>query len=306
MKNNTNIMVATNLSDLSSIAYPPTIEWANKINADLHVLVVNELPVYFAEGAELIYESQEQVAKKNEQQLDVLTKSLSLQCKGKVHAHLRGGRAGPKITATANYIPADYIVMATSGQTGAARVVIGSVTETVIRYSKCSVLCVRAQNKHSFLKDAILVPTDLSEHSERALPHAGALAKQNETALYLLYVLPDKLGNIDKPHDSGNDIFERLRIHADQISEKHKIRCYPIIRVGEPSEQILLFANNIGAGVIVMATHGRTGLKRVFLGSIAESIVRNCQMPVLCVKSFESELDVKQSVGDSLALTAKQ
>jgi len=100
--NTKNILVATNLSNISSLAYSPAIELANHFAAKLHVVLVTDLPTYFSDGPGLAAQIHSEIEKHNEQQLHFLTTKLAQQCKGKIHGHLRMGRSGDEIVATAS------------------------------------------------------------------------------------------------------------------------------------------------------------------------------------------------------------
>jgi len=142
----------------------------------------------------------------------------------------------------------------------------------------------------------ILCPVDFSENSLMALEYAAYFARQHDAKLYLLYVIPteeislpaelyrrdEKSGGADLVW-AGEAAKKKLRevAHA-RLNEG--VRCEILVRVGDPATGILQAAESIAAGMIVMATHGRTGLAHFFVGSVAERVVRESLCPVLTIR----------------------
>lgn len=137
----------------------------------------------------------------------------------------------------------------------------------------------------------ILVPTDGSENSMAALDHAVDLAKQYDAAIDALYVV--NTGALPSPEISFREEYveegERIGHEAVQdvvaAAEAEGIEATGAVIHGTPYEEVLEFASETGDDIIVMGTHGRTGLGHFLLGSVAERIVRNADLPVLIVRS---------------------
>ncbi len=137
----------------------------------------------------------------------------------------------------------------------------------------------------------ILAATDFSEHSDKAIQLATELAAKFQSALTLLHVYeyPASLytesglysGNLVEP--LLEDVEANLAEYVESIGRKIP-EVGAKIRQGIPDEQILTGANEYGADLIVMGTHGRRGLARAFLGSVAEKVVRLSPIPVLTVR----------------------
>ena len=136
----------------------------------------------------------------------------------------------------------------------------------------------------------ILVPTDFSEHSNYALKYAMSVARQFNARITLLHVIePARL-----PSDgfcAGPD-FDQVALAAEHttacIWEREKARqslpWRSMVLEGIPNEVILQTAMDQKTDLIIIATHGRTGLARVFLGSTAEKVIRQAPCPVLVVR----------------------
>lgn len=143
----------------------------------------------------------------------------------------------------------------------------------------------------------ILVPVDFDQSSTTALNHAVELASKLGAELTVLhtwqmpvYGFPVVTTSIPVA-DLGKNIEASAREAVDKLIAEHEgkgVRIEPVLRVGVPWEQILEVANEIGADLIVMATHGRKGLPRALLGSVAEKVVRMSSIPVLTIRAGES------------------
>ena len=136
----------------------------------------------------------------------------------------------------------------------------------------------------------IVMATDFSEASLIALETALSLASENSASLYLLHVMefpasedPDGSGLGAVVEKLDRDSMERLR---DLIPEKGKrtLNIQTLVRHGAPAEQISALARETNADLIVVGTHGRKGLARVFLGSTAEVLLRQAPCQTLVVK----------------------
>ena len=138
----------------------------------------------------------------------------------------------------------------------------------------------------------ILVATDFSQTSEHALEYARALATSFGGTLHLLHVVPDPVIASAWSEAYAYDLTalgERLRLDAErQLAEKAQtIRDVAVTTealVGRPAAIIALTAAERGADLIVMGTHGRSGVTHFFMGSVAERVVRSAPCPVLTVR----------------------
>lgn len=139
--------------------------------------------------------------------------------------------------------------------------------------------------------DRVLVPTDGSEPSLRAAEHAAELAARFDATLHALYVVdadPSPLAV------SRADVRETLREVGEQAAEATFEKVQPLaddagvdletaVVEGAPAEQIVDYATEQAVDLVVMGTHGRSGLGRRLLGSVTERVVRNAPVPVLTV-----------------------
>jgi nucleotide-binding universal stress UspA family protein len=155
----------------------------------------------------------------------------------------------------------------------------------------------RAPAGYPFRIKNILVPIDFSECARKALQYALPFAKEHEAAITLLYVAPPpsyavgEYGGVDYmglvPELKSNAEKDLSRLAADELRGEVPVKT--IVSDGAAAAGILDVAEHLPADIIVISTHGRTGLKHVLLGSVAEHVVRNAPCPVLVVRERERE-----------------
>jgi nucleotide-binding universal stress UspA family protein len=140
----------------------------------------------------------------------------------------------------------------------------------------------------------ILVPTDFSQASLGALRYAVDFAGQFDASLCLVHVVEpasfaNDVGNVPLA-DSDREIANKLHHKLVMLARKEVgplTPVNPLVCIGKPFHEITRVARTVDADLIVIATHGRSGLKRVFLGSTAERVVRHAPCPVLVVREKE-------------------
>lgn len=141
---------------------------------------------------------------------------------------------------------------------------------------------------------SILAPTDFSAHSEKAVRYACGLAERLGSELHLLHILseilpagPDPLLMPVMPPQYYKENEDRARETLSRLLDPawgSPRSVVPAVRWGSPVEAIVAYAVDYRVDLIVIATHGRTGLSHVLLGSVAERIVREAPCPVLTLR----------------------
>lgn len=185
----------------------------------------------------------------------------------------------------------DLIVMGTHGRKGFHHFLVGSTAEMVARLAPCPVITVRAGGSSSEL-DAIrtiLVPVDLSEESAAALIRARELANFHHANLLIYHAADD-----DAVDNANNDNAEDAVARFAAQTAGPKVRQEIILDNKSAARGICQTAETRAADMIVMGTHGRTGLRKAMLGSVAVQVVRLAPCPVLTLK--------KSMVTDAIAL----
>lgn len=146
-----------------------------------------------------------------------------------------------------------------------------------------------------FAPKSILVPTDFSEYSDRAIKQAVDIAEQNNAKIYLLHVV-DRLQQcaidycipvetmMKVQSDSEKEASRKMQDEAKKITQAKKIDVTFDVKSGVPFEEILKEQQERNADLIVIASHGRTGILKNLIGSVAERVMREAKCPVLLVR----------------------
>ena len=131
----------------------------------------------------------------------------------------------------------------------------------------------------------ILYPTDFSSHSNQAYFHAVALAEKHGASLTIAFVYsPSFFGTAKAQGEAGEDR-DYWRNQLEQIRPVDpRIPVHHVFLEGDPATEIVRYAFEAGIDLIVMGTHGRTGLERLLMGSVAEKVMREAKCSVLVVK----------------------
>lgn len=196
---------------------------------------------------------------------------------------------------------ADLVVMGTHGRTGLAHVRLGSVAERVVELSPVPVLTIRRPDPSAPASPkgvpmlrirSILCPVDFSEHSRAALEYAADITRRFDARLTLLHVIEPVLYPVayglppvtsvdyeSVARESATKSLEQLAASLSGLSPTTKID------TGAASQRICELAKSENHDLIVLATHGYTGLKHLFMGSTAERVVRHAHCAVMVVKS---------------------
>ncbi|UCD88236.1 MAG: universal stress protein [Desulfobacterales bacterium] len=145
----------------------------------------------------------------------------------------------------------------------------------------------------------ILFPIDFSECSEKVFPYARDTAQAFDARLHLLFVARDisYLTTIDVPRDllmnTVAEIAKAGEDHMEMFVDKnlgaivdHETK----VVTGSPAEEILKFADQQDIDLIIMGTHGRKGLERTLMGSVADHVIKNAAVPVLTINPFRPKV----------------
>ncbi len=222
---------------------------------------------------------------------------------GGVHVHYRQVRRIAPAMAILEYADehdVDLIVMGTRGRHGVERFLSASVAEEVVRQAKCPTLTVRTGEEAVPVRavQRVLVPLDFSASARLQVAHAAALAEGYGAQVDLLHVIEEAVFPTVYGIDPGTPPTaeiearseEALRQLAEEVVAPGGLRAAVHVRTGHPVRDILAFADKQESDLVVMATHGRTGLERFLIGSVAEKVVRAASCPVFTVRPFGKSL----------------
>jgi nucleotide-binding universal stress UspA family protein len=288
-------------SALLTVALDQALALADATGAKVHLLhVIEPAPVMMGLDSVPIVKDPHVLAKECAAQLALVASGRS-EPNRKISSVVRIGKPARLVVSVAEEIAADFVVLATHGRTGFAHFVLGSVTEHVLRDAPCPVLVVRGPNgdgtectdrqtpRHF---SRILVPVDFSDLSAGALAYAIRFAQSFGGRLTLLHVVQPggMLGTVEGAEAQTPELLEfevngakaRLAaLGADPAVAELLDRS--VVQVGHPVDDIAGLAGEGQYDLIVCSTHGYSGVKRVFLGSTAEGLVRRAPCPLLVV-----------------------
>ncbi|MBF8267239.1 MAG: universal stress protein [Dehalococcoidia bacterium] len=196
----------------------------------------------------------------------------------------------------------DLIAMSTHGRSGLGRWVYGSVADKVLQSSPIPLLLLRPREKSEGVPlemspiDALVVPLDGSALAESALAYVEELARKMALKISLIQVVPQvgmtyPVGEhytydprLDQ--DMENAAVGYLKQKMAEVQQK-RLRVEYQVKRGIPAAAIIDFAEERGSSLIVMSTHGRSGIGRWLLGSVADRVLRASFSPVLLLRSQE-------------------
>jgi nucleotide-binding universal stress UspA family protein len=294
-----NILVATDFSEQADVAIAQAAGVATRCGASrvtlLHVTAEGSAPppgaAISSATIEDVHALRRTLHEEARTQLDVLAERLRGQGL-EVAVELRAGHPDEVIAEAGAELGSDLIVTGTHGRTGLARFLLGSVAERVVRTSQTNVLVARAPRADAGAFRRILVPTDFSPASEKALRMALALASPGaEVELFHAWQYPVGTHGLGDPNTIGP-----LTAVRDEIVAAAERMGKDWVRRAAPPEQVTVrFVHDHGPPAIIvgerleataydlvaMGTHGYRGFRRFMLGSVAEATVRHAPCSVL-------------------------
>jgi nucleotide-binding universal stress UspA family protein len=299
------ILCPTDLSACAGHALPHAVRLAGICRADLHLvhaLVLHEADpgnaAHRLPNMDHLYEALERHAETQMQSVMDEHGDSGFHIK---RAHVRSLSAASAILDYAGENDVDLIVMGTHCRRGMRRLLLGSVAEEVVRLAPCPVLTVpeRSEAGPAARVDRVLVPVDFSDYAKLALAYAAELASLFEAEMHLLHIVDEVVYPDFYPPviPSGGSVTDELR---EESLERLKglLQNVPApdrpahvhVRSGRAATAIADFAAELQADLIVLASHGLTGLSHMLLGSVSENVVRRAPCPVFTVKSFGKTL----------------
>jgi len=210
-----------------------------------------------------------------------------------INVLVESGPPARRILERTKWLDADLMVIGTHGHSGFQHLVLGSVTEKVLRQAECPVLTIppRARTTSNLPFKRILCPIDFSDSSLSALDFALSLAREGDASLTILHVLefPDwppthqPVPTLEYRQVAEHDVTTKL---AQLVPDTDRARCHPTTRLGDGKAywEILGIATEMRADLIVMGVHGRNPLDLMLFGSTTNQVVRRATCPVLTVR----------------------
>jgi nucleotide-binding universal stress UspA family protein len=287
------ILCPTDFSDQAYEALLAAADLARDYSAELLVAhVVESLPPLLGGGNDPVAQFQERCRQKEKEGKERLEQLIN---KGKpadiqVSTLIKIGHPAIQVLDWAEEYGVDLIVIATHGQTGWRRALLGSVTERIIKLTTRPVWIIqpkppaRSSAERAFMKlRKILCPTDFSESAGEALKSAASLAGDYSAELLVAHVVESPSGPGSVPTMEAAAIKNLEAVSERMISAKVQVR--HLVKSGQPAVQIVDLAEKNDADLIVIATHGLTGWRRALLGSVTDRVIRQTTKPMLVIQT---------------------
>jgi len=290
-----NILVATDFSPIARNAFDTALRIARAAGA--RITLAHVVPSQVVIHAGLPVGIRSEVVRLSKALLEKdrrrLEKLVAAARRGRVRASgaMHEGDPPEELLRIVEETKPDVIVIGTHGRGGAAHLLLGSVAEKVVRLAGCPVLVVKRKAPH---RGSVLAALDASPMATAVASAAAAIAKRLRVRLQVVHAIP---GTETMPESfmaglgtrAWREISEigrrRAAEEVGRVLAKAKLATRDVwIREGRPQDVIVDAARKARPGLVVVGTHGRRGLARVFLGSVAEAVVRHAAAPVLVVR----------------------
>jgi nucleotide-binding universal stress UspA family protein len=293
------VVVPLDGSDFSEAALPMGRLLAQLTGAELHLVHVMQTPAVSALHPEDRLSFETQLQRQAFLYVDELAAAERAKGSVPVACELLAGERGvaPALCEYAVRARARWIVLTTHGVGGVSRLVMGSVAEALSRMARTPLMLLRPWDVTGSLAPAerrfkwILVPLDGSPEAEAALAPASELARATGAALSLVQIVPSvgeadsrigrAAGGATRPDTEAALYLERL---AERLGKEGVEAQSWVVANVDPAAGILTAAVERSADLIVMATHGRGGIERVILGSVADDVLRKTTLPLALVR----------------------
>ena len=287
------ILIGVDGSEESELAARRGLEFAAAVGADVTVLHVVE------RGALGLTESGDEKARLRERGETVLAdiEAIAESMGHPVDTELAEGRPSERIAERARGLEADLAVLGRQGLTGVGRRLLGGVTERVLASGAVPVFVVPESADEPVAYERLLVPTDGSENAEAALPHGAEIAAAHGAAVDVLNVVDLQSAGgafnagglsksfVERLEAEGEDAVERAagELTATLSEEAVGTAVERTASLGGAAAGVREYAEAHGSDLIVMGARGRSNLERTLLGSVASTVVRTVDVPVLVV-----------------------
>ncbi|AEH39365.1 universal stress protein [Halopiger xanaduensis] len=265
------------------------IALASRTGADVHVVSVVDVRSGPLEPADEALSPLEEDAQNAVERVATLARDHDADLE--VSTTVEQGTPFQSIREYATRRDIDVIAMGTKGRTGLERVLLGSVTENVLRTARTPVLAVPPTAAESAIDDVafdqLLLPTDGSDGAAIATEWGIELADLMGSTVHTVYsVNTSRFSGSQDPGGILKALKRRGEVAVETVRKRAKhagVSVSGTIATGPPSDVVLTYATDRGVDLIVMGTHGRTGIGQWFLGSVTENVVRGADVPVFCV-----------------------
>ena len=264
------LLLPTDGSKFSESAIREAIKLAKICSSKLYAVSVIKTNLEFETLVPQVIEKDEKEAIEHLESIKTRASKEGVNCEIIV---LRGEEPYQDIVDEATKNQVNMIIMGRHGRTGLLRLMMGSVTAKVIGHAPCNILVVPPTAKVECRN--ILIATDGSKYSEAATSEAIGIAKRCGSSLIVISVASSD-AEIASAEDNVKKVVE--------LVEKESIKIEGLTVTGKPYEVIVETSKQKHADLIVVGSHGRTGLERLLMGSVTERVIGHTESAVLVVR----------------------
>jgi nucleotide-binding universal stress UspA family protein len=287
--NTERLLLATDGSEFSEGAIREAIGLAKRCGSKLSAMMVIESNPEYSGIAPQLVEKAEKAAREHLEAVKARAKLEGVSLDSIVR---EGEDSYNYIAEEATKNRSTMLIMGRRGRKGLKRLVMGSTTARVIGHSPCSVLVVPRAAQVGF--KSLVVATDGSKHSAVAASEAIGIAKRNKSKLTVVSVVPSELmsqADIDFAMNLRENLAEKEMSEAEKYAKAVKeaaknegVEVQAFVVTGKPADVIIETAKEKNADLIVLGSHGRTGLEKLLMGSVAERVIVLSSCAVLVAK----------------------
>jgi nucleotide-binding universal stress UspA family protein len=293
------ILVPLDGSELSEVALPYAEELSGRLGSEVTLIFVSELvddsyqrmrQLYLQNIVEATKKGAEAYLPKSGRKQTIRVNSVAVD-----------GNPAEQIVECANKEDTGLIIMSTHGQSGITRGALGSIANKVVRATTRPVALIRAKGYHPDTRrkgilTKLLLTLDGSEVSEASIPYAVELASRLGAEVVLLRVMGMSYGTFSSEGEAFVAYYSEQQMEADKALAKDylenmagrlKQKVVTVetqVKFGDAAEEIISFASEIHADLVVMSTHGRSGVGRWVFGSVTEKVLYEGYAPLMLVR----------------------
>ena len=314
------VLVPVDGSNFAEHALPYALGVARRTGAAIHLALVHVpaeavSPTYPL--ADVVENREEELREHDATYVNGLVERLE-SSEVELHPVLLTGRVGPALTGYVEDEGMDLVVMTTHGRGGLQRAWLGSTADWLVRHCEIPILLVRPSEETREIGPEsdrqigrVLAALDGSETSETALHDALELGITEDASLVLVHALQPPVAaaspylphTIQLTHDEMEEREEYMKAYLDRIAGEDWLGDRPVethVRVDyHPAPTILELAETEDVELIALGTHGRGGLRRLILGSVADKVIRGTHRPVLVHRGFRRTASWRKKGSDA-------
>jgi nucleotide-binding universal stress UspA family protein len=281
----TKVLLASDGSGDAELAATTAVSLAKSTGSELHVVHVWR-PVPSVHFDALI---RQEMSREAQDILDAQVKKIEGLGATVTEVHLREGDASEEIVALAAEIGVGLAAVGSRGRGRIRRLLMGSVSDAVVRHVQCPVVVTRW--KPVTFPAKILLATDGSEEATLATQTAADLGERTGSELHVVHVweispthYPDRYGYRALYEEDEREARQLLEAQIDKMKATGATVAQAHLRIGRADEEVVVLAEELGVDLIAMGGRGLGGVRRALIGSVSDSVARHAHCPVLVAR----------------------